>query len=92
MLLMRYSDPDLVVRLFGNFPADLPGRLMAIGTGMLKPIMGGAGGWLWRLGEGLESFLAVCQWVDDGVPFSGATFRRWIRDFYQRNRLVKGKL
>jgi polyhydroxyalkanoate synthase subunit PhaC len=39
-----------------------------------------------------RSWLAVSKWVDDAAPFPGETFRRWVRDFYQRNRLVKGKL
>ena len=40
----------------------------------------------------LETFLAACRWVDDGVPFPGEAFRRWIVDFYQQNRLAKGEL
>jgi polyhydroxyalkanoate synthase len=39
-----------------------------------------------------ESFLAASKWVDDGVPFPGEAFRRWIRDFYQQNKLAKGEL
>jgi len=30
--------------------------------------------------------------VDDGRPFPGEAFRQWIRDFYQKNKLVKGEL
>ncbi len=39
-----------------------------------------------------SSLLAVSKWVDDGVPFPGEAFRRWIRDFYQQNRLARGEL
>jgi polyhydroxyalkanoate synthase len=42
--------------------------------------------------ERLETFLAACRWVDDGVPFPGEAFRRWIKDFYQENRLAQGEL
>ena len=40
----------------------------------------------------MRSWLAVCKWVDDAAPFPGETFRRWVRDFYQRNALVKGRV
>jgi polyhydroxyalkanoate synthase len=31
--------------------------------------------------------------VDDAAPFRGETFSRWVRrDFYQRDRLVKGQV
>jgi polyhydroxyalkanoate synthase len=40
----------------------------------------------------VRSWLAVSKWVDDAAPFPGETFRRWVRDFYQRDKLVKGKM
>src|ERR687897_221440 len=40
----------------------------------------------------VRSWLAVRKWVDDAVPFPGEVFRRWVRDFYQRDKLVKGKV
>jgi polyhydroxyalkanoate synthase subunit PhaC len=90
-------DPDLVVEAFGNVPADLPSRLVEARTSVFEPLASHAVTYakLWeRMGrEGsLESLLAVSKWVDDGVPFPGEAFRRWIRDFYQQNRLAKGEL
>jgi polyhydroxyalkanoate synthase len=38
------------------------------------------------------SWLAVSKWVDDAAPFPGEVFRRWVRDFYQRDKLVKGEV
>ena len=38
------------------------------------------------------SWLAVSKWVDDAAPFPGEVFRRWVRDFYQRDKLVKGEM
>ena len=32
------------------------------------------------------------KWVVDAAPFPGETFRRWVRDFYQGNKLVKGQV
>src|SRR5829696_2490107 len=40
----------------------------------------------------VRSWLAVSKWVDDAVQFPGEVFRRWVRDFYQRDKLVKGEV
>ena len=40
----------------------------------------------------LRSWLAASKWVDDAAPFPGETLRRWVKDFYQGNKLVKGKV
>ncbi len=40
----------------------------------------------------VRSWLAVSKWVDDAAPFPGETFRRWVGDFYQRDKLVKGEM
>ena len=40
----------------------------------------------------VRSWLAVSKWVDDAAPFPGETFRRWWGDFYQRDKLVKGRM
>jgi polyhydroxyalkanoate synthase len=86
-------DPDATVS--GNVPADLPGRLAGAAASSFEPFASYARASLRnRLGRGepVESFLAVSKWVDDGVPFPGEAFRRWIKDFYQQNRLAGGEL
>ena len=40
----------------------------------------------------VRSWLAVSKWVDDAAPFPGEVFQRWVRDFYQRDKLVKGEV
>jgi polyhydroxyalkanoate synthase len=40
----------------------------------------------------MRSWLGVSRWVDDAAPFPGETFRKWVGDFYQRDRLVKGRV
>jgi len=94
----EYLDPDLMVGASGNVPADQVGRFIE-GAARVSGAAGGYLGayanlWWGRLvrGEATESFLAVSEWVDDGVPFPGEAFRRWIRDFYQQNKLVKGEM
>ena len=91
-------DPDLVVEALGNVPVGLPGHLTEATPSGLKPLTTHAAttyAKLWeRMGRvgSLESLLAVSKWVDDGVPFPGEAFRRWIKDFYQQNKLAKGEL
>ena len=40
----------------------------------------------------MRSWLAVSKWVDDAAPFPGETFRKWVGDFYQRDKLAKGRV
>ena len=40
----------------------------------------------------VRSWLALSKWVDDAAPFPGETFRKWVGDFYQRDKLIKGKM
>ena len=95
----KFLDPGLVVEAFGNFPADVPSRMVDAGTSLLKPFKitaAGARANPWSRIEGgdpaMSSFLAMSQWVDDSIPFPGEAFRQWIRDFYQENKLAKGEL
>jgi polyhydroxyalkanoate synthase subunit PhaC len=87
----RFFDPDPVVEAFGNVPAT-----ELFGTGRHVP--GAADDRPDVEPPGLareaftDSFLAVSEWVDDGVPFPGEAFRNWVLDFYRHDRLAKGEL
>ena len=102
-----YFDPAIVSRFLGNLPTDLASQAInsvlslhaaVVGTSARSTSFGVYGGALREVRElagrdvSLRSWLAACKWVDDAVPFPGETFRVWVRDFYQRNRLVKGKV
>jgi polyhydroxyalkanoate synthase len=93
-----FFDPDLMVETFGNIPEDLLERLISAGTSTAKPLADQYAAWFHATLRGflpkvaVESWLAVSRWVDDGTPFPGEAFRQWVRDFYQRNRLVKGEI
>ena len=102
-----FFDPAVVPLFFGNLPTDLASSfintaasMQATGVGMaarsvafglydaaLREVRALAG-----RDVSLRSWLAVSKWVDDAAPFPGETFRRWVRDFYQRDRLVKGQV
>ena len=89
----RFFDPDLLVEALGN----IPGELIDIGNRMVKPVNNHGDTYvtLWdRIlnDKSMDTWLAINKWVNDGVPFPGAAFRQWIRDFYQQNKLVKGEI
>jgi polyhydroxyalkanoate synthase len=89
----KQFNPDHIVEAFGN----VPGELIDTGNRMVKPVTNYIGTYvtMWdRLlhDKPMGTWLAMNKWVNDGVPFPGAAFRQWIRDFYQQNKLVKNEL
>jgi polyhydroxyalkanoate synthase subunit PhaC len=89
----KYFNPDHVVDAFGN----VPGELIDTANRMARPVTNYVGTYvtMWdRLlqDKPMDTWLAMNKWVNDGVPFPGEAFRQWIRDFYQRNKLVKGEI
>ena len=89
----KYFNPDHVVEAFGNVPADF----IDTGNRMLKPVTNYVGTYvtMWdriMQGKSMDTWLAMNKWVNDGIPFAGAAFRQWIREFYQQNKLVKGEI
>jgi polyhydroxyalkanoate synthase subunit PhaC len=89
----KYFNPDLLVEAFGNVPAEL----VDTGNRMLKPVTNYVGTYvtMWERimqDKSMDTWLAMSKWVNDGVPFSGAAFKQWIREFYQQNKLVKGEI
>lgn len=89
----RYFNYDLIIEAFGN----VPGEFIDIGNRMLKPVNNYIGSYMnmWERimqDQPMDTWLAMNKWVNDVIPFPGAAFRQWIRDFYQQNKLVKGKI
>lgn len=89
----KYFNPDLLADAYGN----VPGELIDTGNRMLKPVTNYVGTYvnMWeRLlqDKSMDTWLAMSKWVNDGVPFPGAAFKQWIREFYQQNKLVNGEI
>jgi polyhydroxyalkanoate synthase len=89
----RYFNYDRVIEAFGN----VPGEFIDLGNRMLKPVNNYIGSYMtmWERimqDQPMDTWLAMHKWVNDVIPFPGAAFRQWIRDFYQQNRLVKGEI
>jgi polyhydroxyalkanoate synthase len=93
-----FFDPDLLVETFGNIPEDLLERLVSAGTSTTKPLADQYATWFcatlrtFLLEITIDLWLAVSRWVDDATPFPGEAFRQWVREFYQKNKLVKGEI
>ena len=86
-------DPDKIIDAFGN----MPGELIDYGAKALKPVENYIGSYL-TLWDNLdnprivEAWHAMNTWVTDLIPMAGATYRQLIKELYQENRLMEGKL
>jgi poly[(R)-3-hydroxyalkanoate] polymerase subunit PhaC len=43
-------------------------------------------------GQSLQDFMALQSWITDDMPYLGEAYRKYIKDCYQENYLVQGKL
>jgi polyhydroxyalkanoate synthase len=89
----QYFSLDKAVDTLGNIPPEM----IDFGNKMLKPITNFVGPYVSLLDRSdnqqfITSWKLMQKWVADGIPFPGESYRQWIRDFYQQNKLVKGEL
>ncbi len=89
----EFFDASLLAEAFGN----VPGELVDFGNKLTNPVTNFVGSYITMWDRILNdkpmgTWLAMNKWVNDGVPFAGAAFGQWIRDFYQQNKLVKGEI
>lgn len=89
----EYFDAYLIADSFGNVPEEM----VDLGNKLTNPVTNFVGSYIsmWdRIlnDKPMGTWLAMNKWVNDGVPFAGAAFGQWIRDFYQQNKLVKGEI
>ena len=84
-------DPDLMVDVFGNVPGDF----MNFGYLMLRPFQLNVGKYVNMLDvledeAKLLNFLRMEKWIFDSPDQAGEAWRRFIKEFYQKNALVNG--
>ncbi len=86
-------DPAKIASAFGN----MPGEMIDYGAKALKPVENYIGSYL-TLWDNLdnprivESWHAMNTWVTDLIPMAGATYVQLIKELYQENRLIQGKM
>jgi polyhydroxyalkanoate synthase len=83
---------DLVVDTLGNMPAELlraSFRMFAPTLQIAQQI-----GLAQQIGDtqSVQDLLALQAWIGDGVSFPGEAYRTYVKDCYQENYLVQGKL
>lgn len=91
--LVRHVDVDRLVDTFGNVPGELLNGVFLA----LKPLRLGAVKYLDLLERGadpreLDRFLRMERWIFDSPCQPAEVFRQFVKDFYQRNALVRGDL
>jgi len=85
-----YLDVDKIVDSYGNVPAEFLNTAFLL----LDPIRNFYLKYLQMIDlvedkEGLNNFLRMEKWINDGIPVAGETYREFIKYGYQENRLVK---
>lgn len=88
----RCFDVGKLVDTFGGIPADL----IRAGFKLLKPTadLSTYTNLWWNLGNDryVEGFKRLNKWANDYMPIPGAFFKKWVKDFYQENKLAKAEL
>jgi polyhydroxyalkanoate synthase subunit PhaC len=86
-------DADVMVDTLGNVPGDF----MNGGFLMLKPFQLMAQKYVGIVSlldqqQSMRSFLRMEKWIFDSPDQAGETFRQFIKDFFQDNKLIKGEV
>ncbi|MGZ6226333.1 MAG: class III poly(R)-hydroxyalkanoic acid synthase subunit PhaC [Syntrophales bacterium] len=87
-----FMDVDLMVDVLGN----IPGELLNLSFLWLKPfqlIIDKYVGLLERLDDPVatQNFLRMEKWIFDSPDQAGETFRKWVKELFQENRLCNGE-
>lgn len=89
----QYFDVDRFVDTFGNCPASF----LQSSFLMLKPVQNFLAKPITlyeRMDDEkfVDDYLAMETWLNDNIPVPGEVYRRFVKDLYQQNLLVKDKL
>lgn len=83
---------DLVVDTVGTMPAELLRASFRMFTPTLQIAQQVALANQSGDTQTVQDLLALQTWISDGVPFPGEAYRTYIKDCYQENYLIQGKL
>ncbi|MER1985336.1 MAG: class III poly(R)-hydroxyalkanoic acid synthase subunit PhaC [Solibacillus sp.] len=89
----RYFNLDKLVDTLGNVPFEL----IDYGNKLLNPISNVYGPYI-TLADRIENeefvlnWKLMQKWLNDGIPFPGESYRQWISEFYQDNKLINDEL
>ena len=95
-LLFRWSKDMDFDALVDNYDGLIPGEFLNTGFEMLKPMMkiNKTNGLINSLDDKdkMLNFLRMEKWIADSPDQAGECFRQFMKDLYQGNKLIKGKL
>jgi len=89
----EYYDPQDVVDVFGNVPADM----LDVGFALMDPVANYVSKYI-RLYENLdndefvENFARMERWLDEGIDLAGETYIQFLEDIYQDNKLYDNEM
>jgi polyhydroxyalkanoate synthase len=83
---------DLVVDTLGNMPAELLQASFRMLTPTLQIMQQIALANQTGDTQTVQDLLALQTWISDGVSFPGEAYRTYVKDCYQENFLVQGRL
>ncbi len=91
--LAKHVDVDKMVGVIGNMPPEF----MYYCFSVLKPFEQGIEKYVNFFKnidnpKFVDSFLRVERWLGDTPAIPGQLFRQWIKDIYQKNRLVQNRM
>ena len=89
----RYFNLDKLVDTLGLVPHDM----IDFGNKLLSPIANFYGPYVSLADRAdneqfVQNWKLMQKWLNDGVPFPGETYRQWISEFYQENKLINDQL
>jgi polyhydroxyalkanoate synthase len=88
----EYFDVDKTVNIYGNIPVSV----LQSAFQLLKPVKTFTRYVdLYENAENedfVQTFLAFDYWANDAVPVAGETFRKFVKDTFQKNLLIKNQM
>jgi polyhydroxyalkanoate synthase len=85
-------DVDKLVDALGN----IPGELIKTWAKVIRPVENTVGVYVTMLklledAGALRGWQAMHRWVEEAVPFAGAAFLQFVKDYIRENRLIRGE-
>jgi polyhydroxyalkanoate synthase len=89
----RHFDVDSFLKMYGNCPA----WFLQVCFLQMKPVQNYLEKYLavyeqMEDQEFMSNHFAMERWINDNIPVAGATFREFVKNLYQDNELVQGRL
>ncbi|AFK21054.1 class III poly(R)-hydroxyalkanoic acid synthase subunit PhaC (plasmid) [Haloferax mediterranei ATCC 33500] len=89
----QYYSPKAVTDAFGNVPSEF----LDVGFALMDPVENFVTKYV-RLFENVENesfvenFSRMEQWLSDGIDVAGETYKQFLEDVYQQNKLAQNEL